>query len=218
MKKIEELLESLSYKPKNIMLFKEAFTHSSAGAGYSYERLEFLGDAVLQLVSSQKLFFKYKDAKEGMLSKLRSAHVSETPLCSWARSVNLGSYIAFGKSELNNGGIDKDSILADVVEALIGAIYLDSGIEAAIALIDGIFEFEDNTGLLKDYKTEYQEIIQAKGEHSIEYITTDKKGPDHNPLFYVSLFLDGKKVSEGKGKSKKLAEQDAAKAAVLNGF
>lgn len=85
-------------------------------------------------------------------------------------------------------------------------------------LLTGIFEFEDNTGLLKDYKTEYQEIIQAKGEHSIEYITTDKKGPDHNPLFYVSLFLDGKKVSEGKGKSKKLAEQDAAKAAVLNGF
>lgn len=211
--KTQELLDKLGYKAKNAELFKQALTHSSVGAGYSYERIEFLGDAVLQLLSSERLYKLMPDANEGTLSRTRAAHVSEAPLSSWARSIDLGDYIVFGKSELSNGGRDKDSILADVAEALIGATYLDRGLEAARVLVERIFAYEDEHELLRDYKTELQELIQADGEHRICYEVIDSKGPAHKPTFTVLLKVDGKKLATGTGGSKKHAEQQAARMA-----
>ncbi len=214
MKSVESFLDKIGYVPRNIQLFKEAFTHSSALCGYSYERIEFLGDAVLQLISSERFFNSMPKAKEGVLSRTRAAHVSERPLSEWAKSVGIGEYIIFGKSELANGGSSKDSILADVVEALIGAIYLDRGIETAKLLTDGIFEYIDKHELVRDYKTELQEVIQATGEHAIVYETIGQEGPPHCPVFTVELKVDDRSISLGKGGSKKYAEQQAAKEAL----
>lgn len=214
MRDINIFLKNIGYISRNKKLFVEAFTHSSAACGYSYERLEFLGDAVLQLISSERFFNLMPEAKEGVLSRTRAAHVSERPLSEWARSVGLGNYIIFGKSELSNGGGEKDSILADVVEALIGAIYLDRGLEAAKLLAVNIFEYIDMHELIRDYKTEFQELIQATGEHTISYKTVKQDGPPHCPVFTVALLIDDKTISSGKGNSKKNAEQQAAKEAI----
>ena len=217
MKQMDELFNKLGYIPKNRGLFEQALTHSSAGAGYSYERIEFLGDAVLQLLSSERLFKLMPDANEGVLSRTRAAHVSEAPLSAWARSIGLGKYIIFGKSELANGGREKDSILADVAEALIGAIYLDRGLEAARLLVESIFAYEDEHELVRDYKTELQELVQAHGEHSIAYEVIAAEGPAHKPVFTVALTVDGRRLSTGRGGSKKHAEQQAARFAIADG-
>ena len=216
MKDIRELLKKLNYNPEEESLFKEALTHSSANEKYSYERMEFLGDAVLQLISSEKFYKSMPKADEGTLSKTRAAHVSEKPLSAWARHVGIGDYIIFGKSELANGGPKKDSILADVVEAIIGAIYLDKGMEAEKNLIECIFEYEEEYGLSRDFKTDFQEYIQQTGEHDINYEVADIKGPPHSPIFFVCLNVDGKEISRGNGKSKKNAEQQAARTAMKN--
>lgn len=214
MKDLEDFFKRLDYEPKNAALFREALTHSSANEKYSYERIEFLGDSVLQLISSEKFFRSMPKANEGMLSKTRAAHVSEKPLSMWAKHVGLGDFIFFGKSELANGGPKKDSILADVVEAIIGAVYLDRGLTAAKALIENIFSYAEQCGLTRDYKTDFQEFIQQTGEHDIRYEVLKTQGPPHNPVFFVSLSVDDKLVSNGSGKSKKDAEQKAAKSAI----
>ena len=216
LKDIEQLFNRLNYKPLNQSLFTEAITHSSANEKFSYERIEFLGDSVLQLISSEKFYRSMPTASEGVLSKTRAAHVSEKPLSCWAKHIGLGDYILFGKSELANGGPKKDSILADVVEAIIGAVYLDRGLPAARELIESIFNYAESCGLTRDFKTDFQEYIQQTGEHDIKYEVLKTEGPPHSPIFFVRLSVDDKDISQGKGKSKKDAEQQAARTAMEN--
>ncbi len=219
--KQEELESKIGYFFKDKELLKQALTHSSyanerkSGGLGDYERLEFLGDAVLELVSSDFLYHNNPDMPEGKLTKKRASMVCEPALAECARDIELQKYILLGKGEEQTGGRDRDSIISDVMEALIGAIYLDGGIEAARKhILHFILEDLKEGVPFKDSKTILQEIIQANGYESFCYRLAGEKGPDHDKTFISEVVLNGEVIGKGEGRSKKAAEQMAAKEAI----
>ena len=218
MKKIEELEQNLAYKFKDKELLIKALTHKSLKKPYNNERLEFLGDAVLDLVVGEYLFFKFSNDDEGDLSKLRAALVNEKSFAKIANSLNLGDFIFMSLAEKNNQGDKKPSILSDALEAIIGAIHLESGFEiaknTALKLIEKNFPKIDAKNLIKDYKTKLQEITQSKIGQTPQYETLRAFGPDHLKQFEISLLIDGKEYARSIAGSKKEAQQMAAKIAL----
>ena len=216
-------LESLiGYEFRDKSLLKQALTHSSyaneqkINRSGDYERLEFLGDAVLEVVSSEFLFHKYPDLPEGKLTKLRASMVCEPSLALCARDLKLGSYILLGKGEESTGGRNRESITSDVMEAIIGAIFLDGGMEKAKSHIERFIlsDLEDKA-LFYDSKSTLQEILQGELKKEFEYILNAERGPEHDKEFDVSVIVEGKELGNGKGRTKKAAEQQAAYQALL---
>jgi len=219
---ISELEKLIGYEFKDKKLLKQALTHSSyaneqkINKSGDYERLEFLGDAVLEVVSSEFLFHKYPDLPEGKLTKLRASMVCEPSLAICARDLDLGSYILLGKGEESTGGRNRESITSDVMEAIIGAIFLDGGMEKAKAHIERfvLSDLEDKV-LFYDSKSTLQEVLQGELRKDFEYILNAERGPEHDKEFDVSVIVDGKVLGNGKGRTKKAAEQQAAYQALL---
>lgn len=219
---IDELEKKIDYTFLNKNLLKQALTHSSYAneqkirKNGDYERLEFLGDAVLEMISSEFLFKENPEMPEGKLTKLRSSLVCEPALAQCAKEIDLGSYMLLGKGEEATGGRFRESITSDVMEALIGALYLDGGYEVARNFIyKNILSDIENRILFYDSKTVLQEIIQTKPNQKLVYELIDEIGPDHNKKFIVEAILNGEKVGFGEGKTKKAAEQKAAYEAIL---
>ena len=219
---ISELENKIEYHFKDKSLVKQSLTHSSytneqkIRKNGDYERLEFLGDAVLELISSEFLFKQHPDMTEGKLTKLRSSLVCEPALAQCAKELDLGSYMLLGKGEEATGGRYRESITSDVMEALIGALYLDGGYDAAHNFImKYILSDIENRMLFYDSKTVLQEIIQTKSNQKLVYVLVDEIGPDHNKEFVVEALLNDKKIGFGQGKTKKAAEQKAAYEAIL---
>ncbi|HUH43118.1 MAG: ribonuclease III [Sulfurimonas sp.] len=217
-KKIEMLEEILGYKFKNQKLIIEALTHKSHKQPYDNERLEFLGDAVLDLIVGEYLFFKFASSDEGALSKIRAALVNEDGFERLARSINLGEYIYLSNAEENNGGREKASLLSNAFEAVMGAIYLESGLNVvkliAIDIIEKNYKEISLDSLFRDYKTTLQELTQARFGQTPEYIVIASRGPDHKKEFEVAVIIEGKEYARAVGKSKKIAQQEAAEMAV----
>ena len=221
MKKLEKLQQSVGYKFKDERLLQRALTHTSyanecnEGHNKSNERLEFLGDSVLGIITAEHFYLNFKDLPEGELTKLRAATVCENSLSSFARQLGLGEYLLLGKGEMCTGGSDRPSILADAFEALIAAIYLDGGIEEAKKFVLKYVDkaVEEHRGF-KDYKTVLQEVIQKNPGEVIEYVLVKESGPDHNKRFEVEVHLNSNVICKGVGTSKKKAEQLAAKEAL----
>ena len=204
------------------MLLKTALSHSSyanetKGAIKCNERLEFLGDSVLSIIVSDYLFERFKNQPEGDLTRLRAALVCEKSLHKFALSIDLGKYLFLGKGEEHTGGRQRPSILADAFEALIASIYLDGGYEPSrnfvLPFIVEALKHEMSDDL-HDYKTALQEVIQKNPEEHIEYKIIDESGPDHDKRFTVAVMLNSNMIGQGIGKSKKQAEQFAAKEAL----
>ena len=201
--------------------YRYALTHSSFTKekelpyNECYERLEFLGDSVLGIITAEHFYLNFKDLPEGELTKLRAATVCENSLSSFARQLGLGEYLLLGKGEMCTGGSDRPSILADAFEALIAAIYLDGGIEEAKKFVLKYVDkaVEEHRGF-KDYKTVLQEVIQKNPGEVIEYVLVKESGPDHNKRFEVEVHLNSNVIGKGVGTSKKKAEQLAAKEAL----
>ncbi|MBC7087351.1 MAG: ribonuclease III [Tissierellales bacterium] len=224
--KAKSLQSNLKYYFNDIDLLLTSLTHSSFAnendlhPSKSNQRLEFLGDTVLNLVVSEYLYNKYPFYPEGELSKIRSKVVCESSLAIAARKINLGDYILLGKGEILTGGKERESILADTCEAIIGAIFLDSDYKTTYDYLINNFEADiikevAKGNLFKDYKTEIQEKLQKITKDKIEYIVTKEEGPDHKKIFYVDLRLNGDIIGQGIGRSKKEAEQMAAKEALI---
>ena len=219
---MDALEERLGYKFKNINLLKNSLTHSSyanevRGGFSSNERLEFLGDSVLSVIVSDYIYKHYPNMPEGELTKLRASLVCEKSLCSFSRELHLGEFLMLGKGEEKGGGRERDSILADAFEAVLAAMYLDGGMEVArkhvLRFVLPELNHTDDE-VFKDYKTALQEIIQRNPEEEVTYILTDESGPDHDKLFTVEVHLNSNVIGTGSGKSKKQAEQSAAKQAL----
>ena len=195
----------------------EALTHRSYAVenslSYDNQRLEFLGDSVLGFISAG-YFYRNYDFPEGELTKHRAAKVCENALCVFARELDIGSALLLGKGELRMGGREKPSILADAFEAVLAAVYLDGGLEEASKLALRFVARNDSIQETKDYKTILQEIIQRNPEEHIEYVLTGSSGPDHAKSFNVEVHLNSNVIGRGVGRSKKLAEQHAAKEAL----
>lgn len=220
---IAQLEQRIGYIFQEKGLLKQALTHSSFANEQKinkwddYERLEFLGDAVLELVSSEYLYKNHPRLPEGELTKKRSSMVCEPALAYCARDVELGSFIFLGKGEEASGGRKRDSITSDVLEAVIGAIYLDGGLGAAKAFIDRfILSDLENKQLFYDSKTILQEQVQKNGEGRLHYVLIEESGPEHDKLFRVEAMIDDKKIGTGSGRTKKHAEQQAAYQALLD--
>ncbi len=218
---MEQLEKIIGYTFQNKALLQTALTHSSyaneKGVGTLYnERLEFLGDSVLGIITAEYLFKNHHDFPEGELTKVRAALVCEKALYKFASEISLGEYLYLGKGELHTGGRNRPSILADAFEALIAAIYLDGGMEQAKRFVLHFITAaqEDAIEINTDYKTKLQEIIQKNPEERIEYAIVDETGPDHDKRFVVAVKLNSNVIGEGKGRSKKQAEQKAAKEAL----
>ncbi len=217
-KKIEALERTLGYKFKNEKLIIEALTHKSHKQPYDNERLEFLGDAVLDLVVGEYLFNKFPNSDEGKLSKIRASLVNEEGFDKRARSINLGEYIYLSNAEENNGGREKPSLLSNAFEAVIGAIYLEAGLkkveEITIALIEKNHKDISLDSLFRDFKTTLQELTQARFGQTPEYKVVASRGPDHQKEFEVAVIIEEKEYARAVGKSKKIAQQVAAQEAV----
>ncbi len=220
--RLTELEEKIQYRFHNRRLLRQALTHSSYANEQrinrfaDYERLEFLGDAVLELVSSDFLFREEKDMAEGQLTRRRSSIVCEPALAFCARDIALEEYILLGKGEEATGGRRRDSIVSDVMEAVIGAIYLDSGIEEASGFIHRFILFDlEHKQLFYDAKTILQEMIQQEGKETLHYELLKEEGPEHAKTFLVEVMLGDQKLGSGSGHSKKAAEQQAAYQALL---
>lgn len=219
---LTELEEKIGYHFKDRTLLQQALTHSSYAnerkirKSGDYERLEFLGDAVLELITSEFLYQENPDMPEGKLTKLRSSMVCEPALAYCAKELDLGDYICLGKGEESTGGRKRESITSDVMEALIGAIYLDGGFGAAKKHIHQfVLSDLENKILFYDSKTVLQEMIQTKPGQVLEYELLSENGPDHDKTFVVQALLNGRKVGGGEGRTKKAAEQKAAYEAIL---
>lgn len=214
MDKLEKFEKALGYKFKNKDLLKEALTHRSTKGKISNERLEFLGDAVLDLVVGEYLFLKFKNTDEGDLSKLRASLVNEKSFANISEMLNLGDYLYLSTAEENNHGRSKTSLVSDAFEAVMGAIYVESGLEAVketfIKLLEMQYENIDLKSLLKDYKTALQEITQAKFGVTPKYELVSSSGPDHKKIFEMAVILNNKELAKAIGNSKKEAEQQAA--------
>ncbi len=223
----KELQLSIGYEFKNEQYLMEALTHSSYSneiknaKGHNNERLEFLGDSVLSLVISEYIFKTFPNTPEGKLTKLRAKIVCEPTLASCAKNIKLGQYMNFGKGEEMTGGRERASILADAFEALIAAIYLDGGLESAEKfIIEYMQKYIDDSvsgKVFLDYKTHFQELAQNDKNNKINYEIVKEEGPDHCKMFYANVLLNDVVVGSGKGRSKKEAEQEAAKDALEAG-
>lgn len=218
---LHELEKNIGYTFKDISLLETAMTHSSYSKGKnngSYERLEFLGDAVLQITVSQYLFTNMTEVPEGGLTKLRASIVCENSCYNFAKKIDLGRFILLGKGEEMTGGRDRRSILADAFEAVIAAISLDGGMEVAqefvLRFVPSIEALKSGKVKLGDYKTILQEIIQQNPEEHISYVVTEEEGEQHHKLFTAEVVLNSQVIGTGKGSSKKEAEQAAAKEAI----
>lgn len=218
MSELDKLQQALKYKFKDIEILKKALTHKSCKKTCNNERLEFLGDAVMGLIVAEYLYKKCENTAEGDLSKLRAALVNEASFSNLARLLNLGTNLFISTAEENNGGREKNSLLSDAFEAIIGAIYLESGLDMSKEVVLEILEHaypDINLNILaKDYKTTLQEITQARYGVTPEYKLISSKGPDHMKEFNMGVVLDGRQISKAIGKSKKDAEQKAAKIAI----
>lgn len=217
-----ELEERIGYHFKDRNLLRQALTHSSYANEMKinkfedYERLEFLGDAVLELVTSDFLFRERKENSEGRLTKLRASMVCEPALAFCAREISLENYILLGKGEEATGGRGRDSIVSDVMESVIGAVYLDGGMEEASAFIHRVVLSDlEHKQLFYDAKTTLQEIVQQENNGPLCYKLVREEGPQHDKIFDVEAYVGEKKVGAGSGHSKKAAEQQAAYQALL---
>ena len=213
--------ENLGYKFKNEELLKTALTHTSYAHERkvdSYERLEFLGDAILLMLTSRYIYNNYPDFPEGKMSRMRANIVCEATLFKIAEKLSIGECARLGKGEELTGGRHRASILADMVEAILAAIYLDGGIEKAQEVIfdayGHIIEAAAKGKLNSDYKTALQEELQKAGSVNIEYCLVKEEGPAHNKLFTMAVALNGKILGTGEGKTKQEAQQMAAKNAL----
>lgn len=215
------MMQRIGYTFREPMLLENALTHSSyANEGNrglkSNERLEFLGDSVLGFITAGYLF-RHGSGQEGELTRLRASLVCEKALSSYARKLGLGECLLLGHGELRGGGADRPSILADAFEAVIAAIYLDGGLEPAETFILPYIKAElseQRRPQFKDYKTALQEIIQQNPEEQLTYLLVGESGPDHNKQFTVEVHLNSNVIGTGRGRSKKEAEQQAAREAL----
>lgn len=218
---LEKFEETIGYTFINKDLLKNALTHTSYAYEHginSNEKLEFLGDAILEFVTSKYLYNNYQQLKEGEMTKVRASVVCEASLYKIAIKLNFSDFLYLGKSEIANNGNKRPAILADSVEAVIAAMYLDAGIETVEKFIienlaDSIEIASKNVGM-KDYKTVLQEKLQEHKDAHIEYEIIQESGPDHNKKFTAQVKYNGQVLAVGEGKSKKLAEMDAAKNAM----
>ena len=220
----EQFQEHFQIRFENPTLLYQAFTHSSYVNEHrrkffaDNERLEFLGDAVLELSVSQYLFQKYTGMSEGELTKLRAAIVCEPSLVLFANELNFGKYVLLGKGEELTGGRERPALLADVFEAYIGALYLDQGLETVIEFLEKIVFPKIELGAFShvmDYKSQLQEIIQQQNNGALSYEIVEEKGPAHNRTFVSRVILNANELGIGDGRSKKEAEQQAARLAIL---
>jgi ribonuclease-3 len=219
----DKLEDAIAYQFKNPQLLQQALTHKSfsneqAAATLHNERLEFLGDAVLELAVSEWVFNRYPDLPEGGLTRIRAEVVSEKGLAKVARTLCLGDGLLLGKGEGRSGGGEKASLLSDALEALLGAVYCDGGFAAACTVVTRLFsadiEHSAQSRYGTDCKTCLQERLQAVHGRLPEYLLTQTSGPDHERVFSIEVRLDGKLLGRGQGPSKKRAEQQAAAAAL----
>lgn len=218
---LEEFEENIGYKFNNKKLIETALTHTSYAhekGKESNEKLEFLGDSILEFVVSNYLYKNYKKLREGEMTKVRASVVCENSLYEIAKRHNFSDFLFLGRSEAASHGNNKPAILADSVEAVIAAICLDSGINEANEFIinnlkDAIKIASKNVGM-KDYKTVLQEKLQIHGNVNIKYEVVEEKGPDHNKVFIAEVSCNGKKLAKGTGGTKKLAEMEAARLAI----
>jgi len=212
--------QSLGHTFQNHGLLEQALTHPSflhengETNGGDYQRLEFLGDAILGMLLAEMLFHHYPEWDEGALSQFRSRLAGQDVLADRARSLGLGAYIRLGRGEELSSGRDKDSILADVLESLIAALYLDAGLAAArvliIKLFEGLVAAPQTLALGRDFKSELQEFLSSTGHSLPEYRLIGESGPPHDRQYSFQILVDGHIVSKGQGKSKKIAQQAAA--------
>ena len=218
-----DLQNKIGYQFKNPALLNEALTHSSYANEHKSqhikynERLEFLGDSVLSIVVSDYIYKNCPELPEGELTKLRASLVCEKSLYEFAKKIDLGNYLILSKGERNNGGADRPSILSDAFEALIAAIYIDGGLAPASKhILNFVIPAIKNSKKKKinDYKTTLQEIIQKNPGEKLEYVLVKESGPDHNKHFVVEVHLNSNVIGKGGGRSKKEAEQQAAREAL----
>ena len=222
MEDIRQLQQKIGYHFNDIDVLKNAVTHSSYIKEHdrnskSNERLEFLGDAFFDAIIGEELYRSFPEKEEGFLSRTRATLVCEKSLANEARRLDLGKYIMLGNGEEHNGGRFRESILADTMEAVIGAVYLDGGFNAVKTVVLSLFDesikdVKRVKFIIVDYKTTLQEKLQNKGEANIKYVLLKESGPDHDKTFQVQLEVNGRAMTKGTGKSKKQAEQSAAKA------
>ena len=219
---IKDLENAIGYQFKNITLLQNALAHSSYAnerwhdSLKSNERLEFLGDSILGMVTAEYLYRNFPDRPEGDLTRMRADMVCERSLAVAAERIELGNHLLLGNGEEAGGGRRRDSILADAVESVIAACFLDGGMDAARRFIDTFVLTDVPVKKLRnaDYKTALQELVQQKKNQILSYALVGESGPDHDKKFEVEVSLNGKMVGRGYGTSKKRAEQDAAKAAI----
>ncbi|MBO0470038.1 ribonuclease III [Enterococcus sp. DIV0242_7C1] len=218
-----ELKERYGIVFHDVNLLEQAFTHSSYVNEHRYlklsdnERLEFLGDAVLELLVSQYLYQQFPEMPEGKLTKMRAAIVREDSLSKFAKECHFDQYILLGKGEENSGGRQRPALLCDLFEAFLGALYLDQKVGAAKKFIAEVIFPKIDAGAFShemDHKTHLQEVLQRQGDVTIDYRLVNEEGPAHDRIFSIEVYVDGKLIGTGQGKSKKLAEQDAAERAL----
>lgn len=219
---IKDLEAAIGYRFHNISLLQNALAHSSyanetwKNSLLSNERLEFLGDSVLGMLVARYLYTTFPDRPEGELTRMRADMVCEKTLARVANSLNLGSHLLLGKGEELGGGRNRDSILADAMESVLAACYLDGGMAAAEAFVERFILVQVPVQQLQnvDYKTKLQELVQQKKNQHLSYNLLAESGPDHDKSFRVEAVLNGRQVGVGTGRSKKRAEQDAAREAI----
>lgn len=222
MHKFMDVLKRFNIEPNDVSLFEHAFSHSSfvnenRGNHVDYERIEFIGDGVLDLVVADLIFKTHTNMDQGLMSKLRSSLVRKESLASYARKLGLGEAILLGHGEKLNGGSNLDKILEDVFESFIGAIYLDQGFEVVYRIIKDIFTYDIehfSVEEVTDYKSRLQEYVQADTRENVIYRVIKESGSSQDKLFVVEVLLDGNVWGVGSGKNKKKAEQNAAKDAL----
>jgi len=215
---LTKLQKTLRYTFSDKKLIIEALTRKSYKQPYNNERLEFLGDAVLDLIVGEYLFDRFPSYNEGHLSKMRASLVNEGGFTLLAKHIGLGDAIFLSNAEENNGGRSKPSLLSNAFEAVMGAVYLESGLETArqitIRLLEEVHSSISLDSLFKDYKTTLQELTQAHFRTTPEYRLVGSSGPDHKKEFVVAVIIDGKEYARSSGKSKKIAQQEAANVAM----
>ncbi len=224
MENIKQLERKIRYEFRDKDLLENAVTHSSYIKEYdrdkrSNERLEFLGDAFFDAIIGEELYKIFPQQEEGFLSRVRASLVCEKSLAKAARQLDLGQYILLGNGEEKSGGRGRESILADAMEAVIGAVYLDGGFENAKTVVLDVFrgaieDAKEGKFIITDYKTALQEKLQHDGITDIKYVLINESGPDHDKTFKVQLVVNGRPETTGEGKSKKQAEQQAAEAMI----
>ena len=227
LEKLDELQKTIDYRFKDLTLLNVSLCHSSYANEHkkkgivSNERLEFLGDVVIDLVVSDYLYKRFSKQPEGDLTKTRASIVCESSLAFAARKIKLGNYLLLGKGEESTGGRERDSILSDAFEALAAAIYLDGGYDTVRDVLIKNFEQDIIHAIAKgdlfiDYKTELQELLQRKTKSKIQYKVVKEEGPDHDKRFFIEVIVENKVIGKGMGRNKKEAEQNAAKQALMN--